>query len=296
MLRALKAISWLWLTCGGLLLLHGAITGGGVAGSVFGWEYDRYKVVAPTDTWLALALTLAVIPAIVLIVTSRSGGSGIPLRQTPLRHLAIWAAAIGVTSYILGGLCFVRTLMLPDFASKPFQLILDEAREGAPIPEGNAVVIGMAQFGFVVSYDETNGGGKTSVRTDRHRFVPMTPTNWHVGQSVAVVVDSDDLRVLDPVTKRYRPEQDDDPALPARPPLPARSAGMLMTGLMPAFVKTAFARQGLTMAPGVLVQSGYRGAGRDGWYVGAALFALAGIFCSVLAAVAISRSREVMRR
>ena len=290
MRRVLKAIAGLWLTCGGLLLLYGAITGGGVAGAVFGWEYDRYKVVAPTDTWLALVFTLAVIPVIVLIVTSRPSGPVIPPRPRQLRHLAIGAAAIGAISYILAILCFVRTLMLPDPDSQPFQLVLDQASEAASIPEGNAVVMGIAQFGFVVAYEETNGGGKTSVRTDYHRFVPLTVTDWHVGQSVTVVVDPNDLKVLDPVTKRYRSERDGDP------PLPARSTGMLMTGLMPFFVKTAFERQGLTMSAGVLVQAGHRGAGRDGWYVGTALFGLAGIFCSVLTVVAGARSREVMHR
>jgi hypothetical protein len=289
MQRVLKAISCLWLTCGGLLLLHGAITGGGVAGTVFGWEYDHYKVLAPNDTWLALAFTLTIIPAIVLIVTSRSSGPVIPPQSRKLRRLAIGAGAIGAASYILAGLCFVRTLMLPDPDAQPFQLVLDQAPEGAPIPEGNAVVMGIAQFGLVVSYEETNGGGKTNVRTDYHRFVPMTPTNWQVGQSVAVVVDSNDLKVLDPGTKRYRPEKEGDPSLPAR------STGMLMTGLMPAFVKTAFARQGLTMASEVLVQTGYRGAGRDGWYVGAALFGLGGIFSSILAVVCGARSQEGMR-
>ena len=282
--RALRIAARAWAVCGSIAFLHAAFTGRGVAGLVFGWELRRGETIWPFDTYAVLAFVLIVVPLAVLIALAGCAARRMPHEQTPLtpvppNRIARGAALLGAVCWSLAGLAFTRALAVPPFDAPPVEVVLDEGQDDARLAEGKSIVLGVARFDRAIRYVEGTSG-KTSFRLREHHFVPLTPPGWRENEPIRIVSDAFPLNVRDLATGRFRPERGDERVSAIR------AAGMLLRAHVPPFISSAFARQGLLLAPDVLVLTTDRGAGRDGWYEGAALLGFAGLLAVVVAVTA----------
>ena len=170
----------LWLAAGVALLLHDAVTGGGIAGILLFHEIADHGTMEPIPTYIGLAIPLIMVPAFLLLPRRRVKRAEQPL--TPLaRRLSV--AAGGVMACALGVVAIFAVIQgraVPGRDAPVARLDLD-ATKANPVPTGNTRVIlrGTPRTNHAVDYDEVINGKFGPDTRHSHNFVPITQADWN---------------------------------------------------------------------------------------------------------------------
>jgi hypothetical protein len=270
MRRLLLAV---WLAAGVALLIHDALTGGGIAGYLLYREIVGFGSVEPTVTYIAVAVPLAAAPAFLLLPRSRKSVPEAPLSAGRRRIVLI---AGSLAACILAGVAVLavrEARAVPDREAPVVRVVLDASPpEPAPPPGARVVLRGTPRSTRSVSYDEVITGKYSPDIRHSHNYVPVTEAGWTPDRPVHFITD---LRGAT--------------ALPGLPPLPSTkyqetSPGVLLADV-PTWLVWAFAARGITLAPDARLHTTDASGVRETWYgiaTAAAVFALAALFSGMV--------------
>lgn len=242
--RGLSFWHWTWFAAGLTLFAYGLITDGGPAGWLLSWQLKTFHVVDPGITHFVVLLVLVVPPSVALLPVGDRSRPRLTSAQieSAMKRTGRRMILAGAALLLAAGAAFLYTLRLPNPASTPAVIRLDELPSTSRVSECNAVLVGVAQKRYQVRYGFVTQSGRWSSTKSGHRIIPMTPRTWTLAQPVHFLIDNAGV-------------YPDEPApVAGAPPLARTSAGLLLRNVPP-YMRVAFARQGLTLAGDVMLHS-----------------------------------------
>lgn len=249
-----RRLLWAWLALGALLMIHDAVTGGGLAGYLLYREIAGFGAIEPVLTRVGLGAVLVLVPAFCLLPPRRMRGSPGPAPRTPdtpMEKRAVMAAG-GLIAALLTLVCAHAALQAqatPTSGASVVRIAIG-GPGGAIHPADRDLVVlqGEPQPDQAVRYDEvTNGKHGPSIH-HRRTFAPITEPGWTPDRSVRAIVEigEDETGLMGP--KSIAPFLSSDPQAPP-PGVQETAPGVLTMGGVPGYLRLAFADRGVKLAP-----------------------------------------------
>jgi len=244
----------LWLASGVALLVHDAITGGGVAGYLLYREITDLGAIETAPTYVGLAVPLIALPAFLLMPRGRKLMAEPPLTPRARRVTIILS---GLGACVLAGVAMLalnQARSVPGRDAPVVRLALDATPLSLP-PGGVRVILrGAPRMARSVSYREVISGRYGPDVQHSHDLVPLTEADWTPERPVRFVTD---LR--------------GSTRLPGLPPIPGvayqeTAPGVLLTDAVPTYLVRAFAARGVTLAADARLHTTDAAAARETWY------------------------------
>ena len=265
-MKTWRIVMFVWLIAGVALLLHDAMTGGGIAGYLQYRELIAYGEIDTATTYAGLAVPLVVVPAFILMPRRRGRAKEAPM--TPVgrrkqRIISMGAACLLVGLAILA-VCQVYTLPASD--APVVRLAMGTKGSGVRPPANVRVVLrGTPRLDRSVQYTDMLRGRHGS-DTISHNFVAMTEDDWTPDRPVRFITDLGEAVQLPGLPWPGVTERDTRP-------------GALLSHAIPDYLRRAFAARGIVLAQDVLLHRTDVRNLRQSWFVVAIVPGALAVLC-----------------